>query len=327
MNASDNNVNPDSVTLTYSNNSIKDEALRYRRKGFGLVIALIIALLYLFIFPELLKKIYPTKITNEGAFQYWTMICIGWFGYTFFNFIMYIIYHLEWPFFEKYKVTKNPWPWNDKNEDWPGTLKKTLITLFINHFICTPVISLEALIKNKPNYRISPDTFPSTFEIAWQIVLFMVCDDFCFYWSHRFLHWDKIYVALHKKHHQYIHTIGLSASYSTPIDFISGVLSAFLCPLILGKRAHLITLWMWTLLRIAETTDGHCGYEFSWSPFRLIPFSGSAEFHDHHHSGFKGNYSSMFTIWDRICGTVNQTYIEYIENKRIELDEDSNKSK
>ena len=35
-------------------------------------------------------------------------------------------------------------------------------------------------------------------------------------------------------------------------------------------------------MRVMETVDGHCGYEFSWSPYRLLPFSGSSEYHNFH---------------------------------------------
>lgn len=57
---------------------------------------------------------------------------------------------------------------------------------------------------------------------------------------------------------------------------------------------HIATLQLWLMLRIGETIDGHCGYEFSWSPFRLLPFSNSAESHNYHHSHNVGNYGSFF---------------------------------
>jgi len=70
---------------------------------------------------------------------------------------------------------------------------------------------------------------------------------------------------------------------------------------ILGHRMHLATVAVWLCLRVFETIDGHCGYEFSWSPFRLLPFSGSSEYHNYHHSHNVGNYSSFFSYWDTYC--------------------------
>jgi methylsterol monooxygenase/4-alpha-methyl-delta7-sterol-4alpha-methyl oxidase len=63
-----------------------------------------------------------------------------------------------------------------------------------------------------------------------------------------------------------------------------------------------------------ETCDGHCGYEFSWSPFRLLPLSGSSNYHNYHHSKNVGNYGSFFTLWDTICGT-NKTYFRFLAKK------------
>ena len=77
--------------------------------------------------------------------------------------------------------------------------------------------------------------------------------------------------------------------------------------------------FMLSIARVIETTDGHGGYEIPWSPFRLLPLSGSARFHDYHHSHNLGNYGSFFSFWDTLCGT-NKKYLEFIakdEEKKI----------
>lgn len=56
-------------------------------------------------------------------------------------------------------------------------------------------------------------------------------------------------------------------------------------------------------MRIFESIDGHSGYEFSWSPYRLLPLSGSSEYHNFHHSHNTGNFGSFFSYWDILCGT------------------------
>lgn len=53
------------------------------------------------------------------------------------------------------------------------------------------------------------------------------------------------------------------------------------------------------------------GAEFPWSPYRLVPFAGSATFHSYHHSRNAGNYSSFFTHWDRMMGTM-RSYEQYV---------------
>jgi sterol desaturase/sphingolipid hydroxylase (fatty acid hydroxylase superfamily) len=132
----------------------------------------------------------------------------------------------------------------------------------------------------------------------------MIMEDFLFYWSHRFLHLDFIYPYIHKKHHEFKDTISIASEYAHPIEaIIANIIPTSLGFKLLGDKCHLFTIVMWLALRITETIDGHSGYEFSWSPFRLLPFSGSSDSHSYHHSHNIGNYSSFFTFWDTICGT------------------------
>ena len=119
----------------------------------------------------------------------------------------------------------------------------------------------------------------------------MLCEDFTFYFTHRFLHWGPIYKRIHKIHHSYKTTVGITAEYCHPVEFVFGnMLPSAIGPALLGPKAHIVTVFAWYVIRFGETLDGHCGYEFSWSPFRLIPLSGSAEYHDFHHSANVGNY-------------------------------------
>lgn len=74
---------------------------------------------------------------------------------------------------------------------------------------------------------------------------------------------------------------------------------------------------MWLIIRLFETTDGHSGFDFSWSPFRLLPLSGSAKYHDFHHTHNIGNYESFFTIWDTVMGT-NAAYYKFYAKKEKE---------
>jgi len=139
----------------------------------------------------------------------------------------------------------------------------------------------------------------------------MILEDTIFYWCHRTIHHPKIYPYIHKKHHEFYNTVAIAAKYAHPLEFIFGnAIPAFSGPLILGDKCHLATFYLWYIIRVAETYDGHCGYEFSWSPFRLIPFSGSSEYHNFHHHANIGNYSSFFSYWDTMNGT-NKVYFKF----------------
>lgn len=151
--------------------------------------------------------------------------------------------------------------------------------------------------------------------LAASIFFCMLCEDFTFYFTHRLMHWGPFYKRIHKIHHSYKTTVGIAAEYCHPVEFVfSNMLPSAIGPALLGPKAHIVTVFAWYVIRFGETLDGHCGYEFSWSPFRLIPLSGSAEYHDFHHSANVGNYSSFFCIWDTIFGT-NKDYYTYLEER------------
>ena len=55
-------------------------------------------------------------------------------------------------------------------------------------------------------------------------------------------------------------------------------------------------------LRNLHELDIHSGVKSS-KITSAIPFYGTTEHHDLHHSRNKGNYASTFTFWDKIFGT------------------------
>ena len=140
----------------------------------------------------------------------------------------------------------------------------------------------------------------------------MLIEDFLFYHFHKFHHMKWIYPYVHKIHHRYSQTIGIASDYEHPIAYLmNSVIASTAYMFVLGKSLHLATVFVWLIVRTLEAMDGHCGYEFPWSPFRLIPFSNSAQYHDFHHSHNVGNYTSLFCFWDTIFGD-NQAFYEHL---------------
>ncbi|OQR99512.1 hypothetical protein THRCLA_06493 [Thraustotheca clavata] len=146
---------------------------------------------------------------------------------------------------------------------------------------------------------IAPLPKPST--IIWQFIVCMICEDFCTYWTHRFLHWKKIYKYIHKLHHEYQAPFGMTSIYTHPIEefiIVSGMMAG---PYLVCR--HILSIWIWTSYRTFETLEAHSGYDFPFAPGHFIPILSGPARHDYHHDKFDGNYGSMFPFWDWICGT------------------------
>ena len=63
------------------------------------------------------------------------------------------------------------------------------------------------------------------------------------------------------------------------------------------------------IFKITSTLEIHTGYEIPWSPLRILPFSVSSGYHNHHHTDNDGNYAQYFVIWDFIMNT-NTNYLK-----------------
>jgi methylsterol monooxygenase/4-alpha-methyl-delta7-sterol-4alpha-methyl oxidase len=299
------------------------EKKRYQRKGYGLIFATLIAVGFFTGVSHFGKIVWPQflEFLEVRNISYTTMflavnIMIHNLMHLSANLIYWVFYHYEFPFIERYKNNENPWPWKEDPEGWRKLAKKAILVLIFNSNVM-PVIIYQALDRFGllEKHSMATEDIPDTVTIAGTIFFFMLCEDFTFYWSHRLLHHPRLYPHIHKMHHTFNTTVGIAAEYAHPVEFVLGnMLPTSVGPLILGPNVHVLVIFAWYTVRFGETLDGHCGYEFSWSPYRLIPFSGSAEYHDFHHSVNIGNYGSFFSIWDTVFGT-NKLFYKHIAER------------
>lgn len=192
------------------------------------------------------------------------------------NLLMCLIYRLEHTFFEKYKTNPDPWPWQSDPKKWNDQLLKSIKQCFINNCLVLPVvIYIEGEVLGlQPEWSYSADEIASPIRLALTVLFCIMVEDLCFYFSHRLLHCKRFYSIIHKIHHEYKVSVGIAAEYAHPVEYILGnILPTVLGVKILRQNIHVTTAFVWFLIRAGETLDGHCGYQFSWSPFRLIPFS------------------------------------------------------
>lgn len=233
------------------------------------------------------------------------------------NLCFWMIYRANHPFFERFKSNEDPWPWQEDPNEWKIFLRKTLIMVAFNSLVTLPVFVLFFfhLDNYNLNYRFDLESIPNTSTLIAQLLLFAVMEDFGFHLIHRLLHTKYLYPYIHKMHHQYKVTVSISSEYSHPVEYIlTSILTSSIAIILMGSRVHASSNFVWNFLRTLEAADGHSGYDFPWSPFRILPFGNSVSYHDFHHHNNVGNYSSLFHIWDTVFGT-NKVYNAYLKKK------------
>jgi len=147
----------------------------------------------------------------------------------------------------------------------------------------------------------SSEALPSTTERFMHMILYVILDEFAFYYGHLWLHVNKTkwfnYRRIHKIHHEFTSPIALTASYCHPVEMIiSNVLPLTGGMLLCGS--HIYTGLVWTVFAVLGTQTHHCGYRWPWTPF----FDHQPDFHDFHHEKFNTNYG--LTGWcDALHGT------------------------
>lgn len=155
---------------------------------------------------------------------------------------------------------------------------------------------------------------PPVWLIALQVLGFLYVDDVLYYWMHRTMHRGWLYKKVHSVHHRVPTPWAISAHYMHPVEFcLTGILM-LLGPVVLG--VHVVTIYIWVVVRQWEAAEGHSGYELPFSPSHLVPGYGGAEYHDFHHSRFHGNYSGFLGYLDGLFGRYAEGYRERVAHRK-----------
>lgn len=312
----------EALQKTDFNKVLTYESYRYKTKKQGLVFAIFTVILFFYISQNYIITLYPTHIHNQVNFYILSNWIVHQTAFIVINLFFYFIYKLNHPFFENDKTTKNSWPWEENYEEWKILLKRTAKYLLFNQFVSLPLLLSFFYINNICPVRTDYESLPDILEIVIHFGFYIICEDFWSYFFHRLLHVKFLYPHIHKIHHSYRHVAAISAEFAHPIEFIiTNTLATSIGSFLLGKKTHLYTFLLWMTVRMGETADVHSGYEFSWMPFRVLFLKTEEDFHNFHHLYFRDNYGSFFSFWDRVCGTVNERYIEFVNNrKEIRID-------
>ncbi|CDY10274.1 BnaC05g05170D [Brassica napus] len=257
-------------------------------------------------YPSMASLVWQYLVTHFSDFQ---LACIGSFllhESVFFLSGLPFIYLERQGFLTKYKI--------QAKNNTPAAQEKCITRLLLYHFC----VNLPLMMASYPVFRAmgmrSSFPLPSWKEVSAQILFYFIIEDFVFYWGHRILHTKWLYKTVHSVHHEYATPFGLTSEYAHPAEILFLGFATIVGPALTGP--HLITLWLWMVLRVLETVEAHCGYHFPWSLSNFLPLYGGslesksysrfADFHDYHHRLLytkSGNYSSTFVYMDWIFGT------------------------
>ncbi len=177
-------------------------------------------------------------------------------------------------------------------------------TWVVNNAILFPVVMLGWPLLRHSGVHAGP--LPPWYVIVGQLVFFIYLDDFLYYWFHRSMHSRWAYKKIHSWHHRILTPWAVTGVYMHPVEYVLTATVALVGPIALGS--HVVVLWIWFTFRQWEAAEGHCGYEFSWTPTHLLPFNDGARHHDFHHAKVKGNYAGFLTLWDYLFGTYSRDY-------------------
>lgn len=234
--------------------------------------------------------------------------------HEFFFFFFAISYNVidHWGAFQKSKIQTAV-----REKDQPKKIY-WVITLGFNHLF----LQLPGLYGIYFPYKTAGIQFsgplPSYSTILLQMIVYVILDDFLFYWTHRLLHIPFMYKYIHKPHHSFKRSNAFAGEYFHPIDYLlSGTLPIVLATFVI--RPHILVIWTWLALRIWEACDGHSGLDLIFVPFRYFPFRPGAQVHDFHHSQNVGNYGSMTSMWDWLCGT-DLSYKDYLARQSAKVE-------
>ena len=145
---------------------------------------------------------------------------------------------------------------------------------------------------------------PTVWVFVWQLVLIFLIDDLYFYFYHSALHTKFLYKHIHKTHHRSTMPIPMEYIFTHPLEWFFGAIGPFIGLVVIASfsEINIYAFWAMSALRNLHELDIHSGIKSS-KITSLIPFYGTTEHHDLHHSKNRGNYASTFTLWDKVFGT------------------------
>jgi sterol desaturase/sphingolipid hydroxylase (fatty acid hydroxylase superfamily) len=170
-------------------------------------------------------------------------------------------------FLDNYKIPIKP----SEHRGEINVFKVSMVALRNQIFsIC---IALFASLEVRNQIIKVPRELPSFSIVIRDFAVFIICEEILYYWVHRLFHHRWLYGFVHKLHHEYNTSLGLTAHYCTLTEhFFNKNIPPTIGFVIM--KSHPFTVMVWLAAIIVTTFNRHYGYTFVGHP---------AEFHEYHH--------------------------------------------
>jgi sterol desaturase/sphingolipid hydroxylase (fatty acid hydroxylase superfamily) len=178
---------------------------------------------------------------------------------------------------------------------WYTIIQSYFLKILIFDYIIAPV---------QHSFNWSNIQFVSHWPIAVQVSFFLVTHDLYIYLFHRFQHSSKFFWRTHEAHHSGKQVDFLSGSRSHIVEIIINQTIEFAPIIILGANPMVIPIK--ALLDAMFGMFIHANINVKMG--KLKYFLNSPELHLWHHANYRevfhANFSTKFSIWDHLFGTV-----------------------
>jgi 4-alpha-methyl-delta7-sterol-4alpha-methyl oxidase len=223
--------------------------------------------------------------TSIAIYTIVLLICTNLFG------LIYSMLVLYTSIFKKFSIQKKPYV--------KGLFSKRMPLYLFNITLLLTISGFGAFF--------FADFFSQEFSIGtiiFQVIFAFVIDDIFFYFYHRWLHENKYMLkTVHSIHHRATKPFPLEYLYAHPIEWMLGMIGAFLgfAILLTFMEVNIYAFWIFGGLRNLHEIHIHSDLELPVSS--KIPLLSKTKHHDDHHAKLTGNYSSTFIWMDRLFKT------------------------
>lgn len=149
---------------------------------------------------------------------------------------------------------------------------------------------------------------------VFSIILMIFLHDAYYYWTHRLLHWKKIFKYVHRIHHMSLNPTPFSAYALHPVE---ALIDVGIIPLIVFTIPyHVSAITIFSAYTLLLNVMGHLGFEFfptGFTKHKIFRWHNTPTHHNMHHTHVKYNYSIYFNLWDRLMKTNHPRYDETFE--------------